>query len=1323
MREPKKVKMKKVSQEVESSKKGTLIDSLGVLASKRTGGSNNIRGIEFQLLYSCDLILQKLIDDTVEIRLEGIEDIDCIGEIDTGEFIQLKTSKNIINASDFWDMKVLQNFMEAYRIEPRSKFRLVHNSNFSKGKLDDFSSSNLSEENIAFWKNKFNSENINIAGIDFKNFLQSITIEPVNEKILKENCLKNLITHYNLTTGTEIQYFNTLFNFVLQGAKDRITVIKNDIDLLLQSTLESFSKHPINTAIQNGYISPVVFEPGLSSDLTDYFDGKAAKPIHIANNLPVKRPDWETEIETSISTFDITLIKASSGQGKSTLAWLTSKTLADNGYSVFELHYCADWNDANSISEFIKSRLKIGQIPLIVLDGLNNRIKGWGLLAEKFIDFPVKFLITSRAEDWTRFGHDLSKIKLKPIDIKLSFDEASKIYAQLKKQNKLHNEINNWQPAWEKIKDKGLLIEYVYLLTKGQMITDRITDQIKQLNADDVNAGSKTEILRIISLADVMNIKLQTSKITDHIHATVKFSSDRNEVYRQLENEYYIRFDDTYVEGLHPIRSQHLVDILHSSISLTDTVISLFALVDDIYIYDYFSSLPFLIIEKEKTKVYEKIADHLAKKSFEEIALAIDGLMKVEAKRYQQANKEVFDEIAKSAGIELFIYDTLPFTKLNLVEGLAKTMNIEKGYDLAKGLKDKLTAFSIADSEILLFIHQLKPKLKTRVESTDFKYLSFLAKWFRIFGLEVPKLIEISEDELLHALKSKRLSEAIELFSYYQIVNPENYKVFIAKNKAQIFSLLKIKTNSITIEEQGENINIEYFFDNNEGSVNECSVKRIDAVYEFLPDYERYCTEVIVLPYPNAQIHERLVQESVKKMSKEYIKNTFDTHINQIWLDTILTDYRLSSVYEWQKQYFELRKAGLEFAKRSTRVFEAHIENDAGKIRSCVNKWKDPYSDLMNALASRKKIPKYEAHYYENSKLEHEEKGITDWSSSLNNFVNQIAKIIEPKGSNDRNLARRNLQAVVYKLAMMQLSYTAISESTFNYFPDANLCEDEKEVYIRLYNTVLYYIHRIENNIKSKVIIANKYVDEWIEKDTNERLKHIKDVVEDFEILSDIKFYLPTHIIYDENLTTAVIGIEGFDFTQYDESFLDLVKGLVDFSKSDVDFFSFVYVKNKEVFGGFRVTKYYFKKIDQLLETGEFEKEDYGNPHLIIPTLDILLPLNGIQLRQQTPLKEHEAFEEMMSLIGKLIDYRERLDQNSKIEMDWLANIEKEYREKIEQKLITAQEAFTNEEKVEYDKFIKDFVAHKIKPSKEEIVEMMNSIFTRIAQESLFKIT
>src|SRR5882757_7765822 len=183
-------------------------ETLATLISKRTGGSINIRGIEFQLLYAAHLILTVLKDGMSDsIRLEGIEDIDLY-LANSSEFVQAKTSQNKIDANSFWELGAVQNFLKIYRIAPTSNFRLVHNNDFAKGMIEELVSKTYSDQGIQFWADKLNS----VGGVeDIRDFLNHITFERNDIETLKVEIQKSLIHRYNVNSGSELPFIRALF--------------------------------------------------------------------------------------------------------------------------------------------------------------------------------------------------------------------------------------------------------------------------------------------------------------------------------------------------------------------------------------------------------------------------------------------------------------------------------------------------------------------------------------------------------------------------------------------------------------------------------------------------------------------------------------------------------------------------------------------------------------------------------------------------------------------------------------------------------------------------------------------------------------------------------------------------------------------------------------------------------------------------------------------------------------------------------------------------------------------------------------------------------
>ncbi len=1289
--------------------------ALNDLAIKRKGGAINFRGMGFQLLYSCFTLLSELDNSNHEklIRLEGVEDLDII-EVENNQYIQLKSSINIIDAGSFWTMGVLQNFLEAYRLNPNCRLRLVYNFKISKGNLNDLASKKITNKTIAFWKQKFEGSPLNISEIDFGLFMRSIDFIKVSESYLIKECSNYLLEKFNVNLGAENQYLKALFYNSFNWSKERTSIKYVDLLRIFQTVTDSYSKSPTNPAIENNWIEKVGFDNiNTSTVRDDYYEGKAARPVHIVLNLPVKRDEWHNQILKAINENSVVVVKSSSGQGKSTLAWQTSFELKQKGYSVYELKYCSENSNVAGLFDFLKSRVQIGELPIIVIDGLNNTLSKYHKLIDTTNILPVKFLITSRQVDWYRYGLDLSKASTKIIDISLSVNEAKTIFLELKNRNKIHSEISNWQTVWEKIESKGLLIEYVYLLTKGEMLSNRLGTQIKEINTER-DANSKIEILRLISVADVLNLKVKTIKLIDHIQERIGFTTDRGETLKQLEKEFYLRFDEEFIEGLHPVRSQHLVDILNDFIPITETLISLYKIITEDFIYDYFIAISPIVKSELKDKFYDDLAKLVSKQNFSEMVYAIDGLMHSEPLQYWTENKVVFDEVYNHGGIELFITETLPFTKLNTIKNLNESMgNKFSGLHYLSQKSEELTPYSIEQSDVVSFANCLSNYIDTNSGNIiSYQGLGFLIKWFKQLSVPVPLKIGLNESELLDVLKKQSIDEASELFSFYNISDSKKYLKFIRTHKNFIISILKKQTNSLSIKEIGKDIHIEYLLDKDADKANEFSVYRIQIVFGLLPIYEKYCTKAIILPFPNEEIYEMVLQNSVKAMPQSNIVDTFDIHINQIWNNTILDKYRASSSYEWQNQYIKIREESLSFAKNCVRYFESSMEGNQSKHKSSLNRLIEQIPTLTNLLSKTKGYNRQSRKYFDKGQFLEDEKVISDWCFSLRNTLNQLANIVQPKKDNDRNVAFINLKAVFYKLSKMQQSFDKVVESSFTYYNTSKLKNEEQIWYDRLFITVSYYISFFINSNRHRVFNSKLTIKNWWETFNENKLKQIHQIIRDFENESHFSFHLPNRIIQTETLGKVVIGITGLRSENLEEDSLFLFQGLADLASTEADFFNFINIQDSQaISNGFSVQKVFFERIKNFMDTGEFEESDYGNPTPIIVDKSMVDSLNGITLKEM-PLNENaELFTQMMFNIWKLSEYRNKLNKKNSVECKWLKEIEEEYGTDIQRhldKVETTTELRNN---------IEEFLKGNLVILNNEIIDILTNYFATLPVE------
>lgn len=406
--------------------------SIQELQESRDGGQIALRGYSYQFLYSCNLILSS--DTDTIFTLEGIEDIDtikCSGGNKTITHIQLKFSTQRQDAS-FMD-SVLKNYLEAYLIDKNRYFKLAYDFSIAAGNLSKLFSGNFDKTSKEFWKAKV--DNIkkekyfwNWSDFDFEDFIQRLSFENVKKDSLEKSIEDSLIENFEINTDNISLFANGIKLLCFDKMESRSEISHQELTQRIEEIKFDISKGPQNPA--HAWIQRLQFSKS-DKYSSDYYEGKKATPSDIANNLPVIRPTVEKEIVDSIEKNAITIIKTSSGQGKTTLA-LRAISLLTEEYTPYQITRCNNDAELGHIVEYFRMRTRIGEKPLILLDNLDAHLSEWNLLAQLMqtgVTYHYKLLVTSRENDWYNYGGDISNLHhLNIIKPTLSEKEAESIY-------------------------------------------------------------------------------------------------------------------------------------------------------------------------------------------------------------------------------------------------------------------------------------------------------------------------------------------------------------------------------------------------------------------------------------------------------------------------------------------------------------------------------------------------------------------------------------------------------------------------------------------------------------------------------------------------------------------------------------------------------------------------------------------------------------------------------------------------------------------------------------------------------------------------------
>lgn len=205
------------------------------------------------------------------------------------------------------------------------------------------------------------------------------------------------------------------------------------------------------------------------------------------------------------------------------------------------------------------------------------------------------------------------------------------------------------------------------------MLSERINHQIIQISGTD-SSKIKCEILRKICFADTCGIKLSANKLISSL--TEITSQDYGELLKSMENEFLIRIDNTekYIEGLYPVRSQHIVDKLHEFIELETTALQVINIADSTYYTKIFSCLPKLINNKEN--FYLQLVDAIWDKN--NLTLYVDalrGIFSGSVMQYYLAKQSIYDDANEHGGLFLLDMGLNPFTKFEEIDISLNTLD------------------------------------------------------------------------------------------------------------------------------------------------------------------------------------------------------------------------------------------------------------------------------------------------------------------------------------------------------------------------------------------------------------------------------------------------------------------------------------------------------------------------------------------------------------------------------------------------------------------------------------------------------------------------
>ena len=1164
------------------------------LQASRDGGQIALRGFTYQFLYSCYLILSESDSNTV-FYLEGIEDIDQIKHVNSSEnitHVQLKYSTQKQDASFLKD--ILKTFLEAYLLDNTRSFKLVYDFTVAKGNMAKLFNYSLDKISTSYWVGiieQIKTENPlwNWLGFSFESFISRLTFEKKEKDTLAGEIEKKLIETYDITTGNVVLFANGIKICCLEKMECRDSLNKHEIDAVIQSIKDDISKGVQNPA--HLWIKKIIFNNvGTDTDLS-YFEGKKPTPQDIARRLPVRRIALEQEIKESIRENRVTVIKASSGQGKTTMALQVASDL-QNEYKIYQLLWCNDPRELDNIVQFFSSRVKLGEKPLILIDNLDSQLNEWNRLAQLLqeeVSYHYKLLLTTREDDWYSYSGNLSNIKaLRIIKLTLNKEEAQSIYEVLGKVHKLHPSISDWRKSWVKVADKKLLIEYIYLLTHGEMLSERIAHQITQINNTDTGK-IKCEILRKVCFADICGIKLPVSQLVVNLSETT--SGDYGELLKSIENEFLIRINTTekYVEGLHPVRPQHIVDQLHEFTEINETALQVVQISDISYFPKLFSNLPKLI--SNKSVFYSKIVDNLWDgNDLSHYVLALQGVFSGSVMQYFLRNQHTYDNANKHGGLFLLDIELNPFTRfeefdysLSTLDDLKNSIPDNANIQYLCDLRDTTPKIVLPETDIYYFCAALFEKLKDHELfdiTTDVASYSSIIYWL----INIEPSFNLSKNVSLEKIWEVKDKYSVDVLSSIMYTcfcgNKEYYMNYVEANLSSILIYLIAFTQSIRVYvgESGNEIHVEYILlpsDIKKG--NEESVSRLKTVCKMLPIFDTYCADSLK-PTIEVLSGYEIPDDAHKIMPIKNLVSMFHQEFTSLWSKTIMSNYECDSILEWLEYWFSTRKNIIALFQRSvTCICKQLEEKPLGSLATEIDSLR---IEMNKKLIKEFRFPYENRPFDEKAKIpEGFSKIKSDYFQSTRNFFDQLAGFLL-RDSNKARLALISLRVAKSSLVKMQKYFGNIAdEQGILMQQHYELCILEEQTLQNLTMACLYYDEHQPSKFFNKYQIKSRYKENC--KNVMEKAKQaLCGLSADHFVIFPEKYY------YDGILSFYPIIVHDLDMTD-GTLLIEFFCQCIPFAELDYDYLV-VLCKNdqdKIIPSGLRISKDFLKRLKFAIDT------------------------------------------------------------------------------------------------------------------------------------------
>ncbi|NEQ75161.1 MAG: hypothetical protein F6K23_20195 [Okeania sp. SIO2C9] len=884
------------------------------------------RGYRLQALYTLSKILESDKSSGLIFQPEGKEDLAIFNDKrDLLEIIQVKAYTGKLTLSTFSPDKSDSFF---YRVNAELK-------QYSELKVSVVSFGPIGREICQACETEGDKRNQvaeklssygRLSKVESEKLLDCITLIPTTEDAIRETVYKLL---RESLTGIDCSCAFELLNYWLYECAENKTEITREELIKKINDVGRFLAE--RATYHNEWFTSIVpiEDVDIQSEQqnklsSEFYRGVSARYEHILADVDKPRFHKLKDINEKFKHNRVVIIHGASGQGKTTLAYRYLYEFFPNQWR-FQVKTIDSRQQALSIARAIDGHANAIGIPLAVYIDVSPNDIGWVELVKQLSTHKnILILVTVREEDFRRASVSGVELQFSSVELKFDQTEAEDIYEWLA-QTARPTQFLNFEDVWTRFGDQGPLMEFVYLVTQGSSLRERLQQQVNRIE-DEVGRceipESTLELLRLVSIASAFESRLKIKPLIQELGLPTP-----RRTFEILEEEYLLRRNEdcSLVGGLHPIRSTILTELL------TDPTFAPWGenasrCLPIIFENDLESFLlhSFSRRQEESGELIQKLETYQPQQ-WVAIAGIIRALLWLGVKEYVGANHQLIQEVYQKVGrgwiftLDFDITNVRPGTSTSLQHSLSNFYS-QEGVEYIKTVHtrqaDKQTLFTRVNSWLS---SQSQYPIDPESE-LDWFSVAEVMFWigYTTSNSSLPNCIpDVAINSLVNNLPVAILAEmALGLFYYSE----EKYKAWLKTNYSELINRFRQTTQTIVWEDDGQKIISHFLIEidllNSMESEEDRGFDRqiVDEITErvrlfrkLLPDRERYACygyghQILPGELPTGD-------ETHKDISRENFLLERPVFLNSIFKAIVDQDFRPDTWEDYVAQIIELRNS------------------------------------------------------------------------------------------------------------------------------------------------------------------------------------------------------------------------------------------------------------------------------------------------------------------------------------------------------------------------------------------------------------------------------